>query len=406
MHDTYVARQPIFNARRQTLGYEILFRNGEHNAYPVHIDSNRATYRLIVENFLSLGINPTLRGSRCFINFPYQSLLNRLPLSLPRKNIVVEVLETCPPTDELYAALRELAQQGYLIALDDFIYSPQWERFLPFVHIIKVDIQELGLQAACDFIARRRAQGCQRKYLAEKVETEAEYIEARRCGFSFFQGFFFSQPHLVKQRYFSPEQMIVMELFQEVCQPVVDFEKVESIVAQDVVVSYQLLKFVNVMSDKLEVSISSFRQALVYLGQDKLKTFVSLAIASFVSAKKPNALYRLSLQRAQFCALMSRSAPFLEYQEQAFLIGLFSILDALLDVSLDHLVSQLPLSDTIKQALLQRQGPLGVLLSIEECFERGDWQGVNHGCVKLNIPPQAVLKKLAEAQHWSHHFNR
>ncbi len=406
MHDTYVARQPIFNARRQTLGYEILFRNGENNAYPADIDPNRATYRLIVENFLSLGTNPAMRGSRCFINFPYQSLLNRLPLSLPRKEIVVEVLESCPPNDELFAALQELHHRGYHVALDDFVYTPQWERFLPLVQIIKIDIQQVGLDAACEFVTRRLGQGCKRKYLAEKIETEQEYVRARSAGFSFFQGFFFSKPLLVKQRYFSPEQMVVMELFQEVCKPVVDFEKVESIVSKDVAVSYQLIKFVNAMSDRLEVSISSFRQALVYLGQDKLKTFVSLAIASYISSTKPPALFDLSLQRAQFCLLMARDNPFREFHDQAFLIGLFSILDALLDLSLEQLVGQLPLTETIKSALLAREGPLGTLLSIEECFERGDWQGVSRGCQSLKLPTHIVLKKLTEAQHWSHNFRR
>ncbi|WP_456296551.1 EAL domain-containing protein [Vibrio sp. AK197] len=404
MHDTYVARQPIFNARRQTLGYEILFRNGENNAFPHHIDSNRATYRLVAENFLSLGTNAAIRGSRCFINFPYQSLINRLPLSLPRQELVVEVLENCPPTDELYDALQELYHQGYMVALDDFVYGPQWERFLPFVQIIKIDIQELGIEAACDFVRRRLEHGCKRKYLAEKVETEQEFLLARSAGFHFFQGFFFSQPQLLKQRYFSPEHLIVMELFQEVCKPMVDFEKVENIVAKDVAVSYQLLKFVNAMSDRLEVSISSFRQALVYLGQDKLKTFVSLAVASFISAKKPRALYHLALQRAQFCLLMSRQAPFEQYRDQAFLIGLFSILDALLDLSLPQLVEQLPLSDEIKRALLEREGPLGQLLTIEASFEQGDWEEVERLCVVLGVDPQRVLNALMDAQMWSHQF--
>ncbi len=154
-----------------------------------------------------------------------------------------------------------------------------------------------------------------------------------------------------------PATTWLWELYQEVCKPVVDFEKVESIVSKDVAVSYQLIKFVNAMSDRLEVSISSFRQALVYLGQDKLKTFVSLAIASYISSTKPRALFDLSLQRAQFCLLMARDNPFREFHDQAFLIGLFSILDALLDLSLEQLVGQLPLTETIKSALLAREGP-------------------------------------------------
>ena len=197
-----------------------------------------------------------------------------------------------------------------------------------------------------------------------------------------------------------------MELFKEVCQPEVDFVKVEKIVAKDVSLSYQLLRFVNTMSDRLEVSISSFRQALIYLGQDKLKIFVSLAVASFISTKKPKELYNLSLQRAQFCQLMSKDNPFDQYRDQAFLIGLFSMLDALIDVSLPELVGQLPLCSSIKRALLERQGPYGQLLQLEECYERADWYGLQNACQQLNISIDEVMPKISEAQRWSQDINR
>ncbi|MFB9213907.1 EAL and HDOD domain-containing protein [Vibrio sinaloensis] len=404
--DTYVARQPILNAKRHTLGYELLFRDGEKNAYPSHIDSNRATYRLIVENFLSLGTNPAIETSRCFINFPQESLLRELPMVLPKDKVVIEVLETCTPNDELYLAIRKLSRAGYLIALDDFVYSPEWERFLPFVQIVKLDIMAMGLDAACDFVRQRLAKGVKRKFLAERVETEEEFIAARSAGFSFFQGYFFGKPEISRQGYLSPEQLIAMELFKEVCQPEVDFIKVERIVAKDVSLSYQLLRFVNTMSDRLEVTISSFRQALIYLGQDKLKIFVSLAVASFISTKKPKELYNLSLQRAQFCLLMAKDNPFNQYRDQAFLIGLFSMLDALIDVSLPELVSQLPLCASIKRALLERQGPYGQLLQLEECYERADWYGLQNACQQLNISLDEVMPRISEAQRWSQDINR
>lgn len=406
MQHTYVARQPILNSKRQTLGYELLFRDGERNAFPANVDSNRATYRLIVENFLSIGMNPSLPTSRCFINFPYQSLIRRLPLSLPKEQIVVEVLENCPPDDDLFEAIKELSQRGYLIALDDFVYNLEWERFLPYVHIVKLDLMALGLEQACDYVKMRKAQGVKRRFLAERVETEQEFLAARAAGFTFFQGYFFSKPEMIKQSYVSPEQVIAMELFQEVCKAEVNYVKVEQIVAKDVALSYKLLRFVNTMSDRLEVSISSFRQALVYLGQDKLKLFVSLAVASFVSAKKPAELYNLSLQRAQFCMLMSRTQAFNQYREQAFLVGLFSMLDALLDTSLEHLVSQLPLSEDIKSALLERKGPFGALLNVEECYEKADWQGVQKGCKELGINVEDVIHNLSAAQRWSQDLKR
>ncbi|RJX65285.1 HDOD domain-containing protein [Vibrio sinensis] len=401
MRKTYVARQPILNARRQTLGYELLFRDGEHNAYPAHVDSNRATYRLIAENFLSIGVNPAISYSRCFVNFPYQSLVRRLPTCLPKDSIVVEVLETCEPTDELYQAVKELNASGYIIALDDFVYSADWERFLPYVHIVKIDVMAMGLSAACEFVKQRIAQGSRRKYLAERIETEEEFIVARSAGFTFFQGYFFSKPQLIQRRYISPEQVIAMELFREVCCQDVNFERVEAIISKDVTLSYKLLKFVNTLSDRLEVPISSFHQALVYLGQDRLKMFVSLSVASFVSSKKPKELYSLSLQRAQFCLLMSNHYPLRQQSDQAFLIGLFSILDALFDVSLEHILEQLPLASSVKQALLERKGPYGLLLSIQEHYESGNWQGMQKNCQALDLTLEDIMPNISAAQKWS-----
>lgn len=405
IQETYVARQPILNAKRQTLGYELLFRDGESNAYPDHVDTNRATYRLIAENFLSVGTNPSLATSRCFINFPHRSLVRLLPLSLPKEQIVVEVLETCVPNDELLNAIKHLHSEGYLIALDDFVYKPEWERFLPYVQIVKIDIMATGLEASCALVKERLAQGVKRKFLAERVETEQEFLATRSAGFSFFQGYFFSKPQIVRQRYVSPQHVLAMELFKEVCKPEVDFVKVERIVARDAALSYKLLRFVNTMSNRLEVPISSFRQALVYLGQDRLKIFVSLAVASFVSVSKPKEIYTLCLQRAQFFLLMANDSPFNQFREQAFLIGLLSLLDSMLDVSLKDLVEPLPLSAAIKVALLERQGPYGGLLKLEECYESADWQGMEAMCEQLNLSLGDVMPRISQAQRWSQELN-
>ncbi|ASI97886.1 EAL and HDOD domain-containing protein [Vibrio rotiferianus] len=404
MNTTYVARQPIFNRKRQTLGYELLFRDGERNAYPSHIDSNRATYRLIVENFLSVGTNPVIASSRCFINFPHQSLVRRLPRSLPKNKIVIEVLETCRPTDDLLDAIREFYREGYLIALDDFTLTQEWRRFLPYVHIVKLDIMAMGLDKACELVKSHLEKRVKYHFLAERVETEEEFEATKEAGFKFFQGYFFSQPLISQTKYVSPEQVLALKLFREVCVPDPDFDRIESIITQDVALSYKLLRFVNTQSSNLEVAITSFRQALIYLGQEKLKMFVSLVVASYISSNKPRELYNLSLQRAQFCQLMSSYQPFSHLNEQGFMVGLLSILDAMLDLSVDSLVEQLPLSPALKQALLHREGAYGALIALEECYERADWNGVEKFSQQLGLSFDDVKSQLGEAVRLSQTF--
>jgi EAL and modified HD-GYP domain-containing signal transduction protein len=165
-----------------------------------------------------------------------------------------------------------------------------------------------------------------------------------------------------------------------------------------------LLRFVNTQSSNLEVAITSFRQALIYLGQEKLKMFVSLVVASYISSNKPRELYNLSLQRAQFCQLMSSYQPFSHLNEQGFMVGLLSILDAMLDLSVDSLVEQLPLSPALKQALLHREGAYGALIALEECYERADWNGVEKFSQQLGLSFDDVKSQLGEAVRLSQTF--
>ena len=211
---------------------------------------------------------------------------------------------------------------------------------------------------------------------------------------------------MIETKYVSPEHAVALELFREVCQREPDFDRIEKIISQDVTLSYKLLKFVNTQSTRLEVKIASVRQALIYLGQDKLKIFVSLVVASYISVRKPRELYNLSLQRAQFCELMSRRHPFSRHHEQGFMIGLLSILDAMMDLSVDTLVGSLPLSDVVKQALLHREGAYGDLIALEECFEQADWSGIEQISEKLGLSMDEVKYELIEAQRWSQELSQ
>ncbi|MCE0493544.1 EAL and HDOD domain-containing protein [Vibrio salinus] len=402
MEYTYVARQPILNKKLITLGYELLFRDGEENSFPDNISSDRATYRLIVENFMTIGHNPNLDYSRCFINFPYASLIRRLPFSLPKQSIVIEVLETCKPTDELFEAIRELYRNGYLIALDDFVYDKRWERFIPYAHVIKIDIMDWGIDRACQFVRKQLENHCKNRFLAEKVETEEEFLKAKKAGFMYFQGFFFKKPEVVKQKYVGPEQMTAMALFQELSKEDVNFSRLEKIISQDVALSYKLLHFVNTMSERPHVKLNSFKQALVYLGEDRIKMFVSLTVASYISVNKPRELYYVAIQRAKFCQLvMTRNSIFNLYREQAFLIGLFSILDAFLDSPMSVLIAELPLDTEIKLALESHIGKLGKLLDIQESFENADWENIEFLCGELSLSTEDVTHYLYDAQCWS-----
>ncbi len=395
----YVARQPILNRKKQTIGYELLFRDGETNAFP-DMEANQATCRLLVENFMSAGSNPALESPRSFINFPQESLISLVPTAFPKRKIVVEVLEICIPNDELFSAIKHLHRMGYIIALDDFSLDAEWDRFLPYSHIVKLDIMQLGIDVACDYVKKKKQQGCKRHYLAERVETYEEFEQAFQVGFHFYQGYFFSKPQIIKNRVVKPEEVLTMQLFQEVCREDVNFTRVEQLIAQDVSLSYQLLKFVNTASVRLEKPISSFKQALVYLGEEQIKMFVTLVATAHAAINKPKELYKQSLVKGRFCELMICRCQNGTPGQQAFIVGLFSLLDALLDRKLDDVLEQLSLTDEIEQAILLRAGLLGSMLELYESIKSGDWEQLDKTSRLLGFSPKMVEKTYQEAETW------
>ena len=395
---SYVARQPIFNRRQQTIGHELLFRNGECNAFPA-IDADEATCRLVLENYMAIGNEHIFKGQRNFINFPYRCLINLMPLLLPKNKVVIEILETCIPDDELFLAIKHLHHKGYIIALDDFEYDVRWQRFFCYVHIIKLDLLMLGVDKACDFVRNNRHMKV--KFLAEKVESYDDFQVALAAGFDLFQGYYFSHPELLKRRKVAASELTTIQLLQAISAEPVNFSDIEMIISSDVSLSYLLLRYVNNANRRLIEPISSFHQALVYLGEDKLRMFVGVVATAHAALDKPKALYVLSLQRAKMCEKLVHYSSLMIPPEQAFLAGMFSLLDALLDSSLADLLVLLKLQPHIHIALLSRQGELGVVLNLVDAFDKADWQQVMLACTELGLSEQQVQDSYLQAVAWA-----
>ncbi|MCD9507058.1 EAL and HDOD domain-containing protein [Photobacterium phosphoreum] len=394
----YVARQPIFNRRQQTIGHELLFRDGECNAFPA-IDANEATCRLVLENYMAIGDDLAYKGQRNFINFPHSCLVNLIPLLLPKNKVVIEILETCTPDDELFLAIKHLHHKGYIIALDDFEYDVRWHRFFRFVHIIKLDLLMLGLNNACDFVRNNRHMKV--KFLAEKVESYDDFQVSLAAGFDLFQGYYFSRPELLKRRKVAPSELTTIQLLQAVSAEPVNFTDIETIISSDVSLSYLLLRYVNQTNQRLVEPISSFHQALVYLGEEKLRMFVGVVATAHAALDKPKALYALSLQRAKMCEILVDYSPLEILSQQAFLAGMFSLLDALLDSSLAELLGLLKLQPNIQAALLHRQGELGQVLNLVDAFDKADWRQVARECCRLGLSEQQVQDSYLRAVTWA-----
>lgn len=392
---SYVARQPILDTDKNTIGYELLFRDGPNNAFP-DTEPEQATSRLLSDQFLNSYYYAA--GEKLgFVNFPYESLIKLLPTLFHKDTIIVEILEGCEPTDELLQAVIALYKKGYKLALDDFIPDPRWKRFLPYINIIKFDIRVFPLEKAKVFI--HRSLGYKIKFLAEKVETYEEFQQAKGIGFDYFQGYFFSKPEMLQQRSIESYQLSVFQLCKEVSVSNVDYSAVEKLVVSDVSLSYKLLKCVN-SSSVISQPITSFKQALVYLGQDKLRRFIYLVALAHISQHKPPSLYSLSIQRARICEQLVSQGFLKEKSSQAYLMGMFSLLESLLDQPLTLLLSRLPISNEVKLALTEGKGELGYLLMAVQAYEKADWEQVSHYCKVLNISEELIASQYSESVKW------
>lgn len=396
MKYSYIARQPILDSHKRTVGYELLFRDGPKNTFP-EIDPDLATSRLLSDHFLSTHYS-TLGNKLGFVNFPYQSLINRVPTLFPADNLIVEVLEDCAPTQELLHAIREMAAKGYRIALDDFVPSVEWKAFLPFVSIIKFDIQQFPIDKAAKFIAKLKHTKID--FLAEKVETHQEFEQAKQAGFDLFQGYFFSKPEMIQRRALEPAFLTIVHLIKEIAKPQIDYTTLEELVSKDVTLSFKLLAFVN-SSALISAKIQSFRQALVYLGEERLRKFISLVAIASTHESKPDYLYGLSIQRARYCELLFSYCDSDVEPGSAFLTGMFSLLDSLLDQPMDLLMEKMPIDNAVKVALKNGDGLLGDILAVTRAYEKGDWDQVALVNQRLGLPADTLSQCYDSAVQWT-----
>ncbi len=398
----FIARQPIFSRKKKLFGYELLHRTTGDNMFP-QVDGDTATSNLLINTFLTIGLDKIVSSSWALINFTEQHLLDRTALNLPPEKVIVEILEHVRPTTKVLEACRELKDKGYVLALDDFVFTEGLEPLIELADIIKIDFQELSLTE----IERQheRLRKSRVKFLAEKIETYDQFDAAMQMGYSYFQGYFFSQPEMMKDREIPAFKISQLTLLAEVNKKDVDLRKIEQLIAPDVGMSYKMLRYINSAYFSLINEVTSIRYALSYLGESGTRQFVSLASASELAADKPDELLRVSIIRARLCELLATYSGRKQESPEMFLLGLFSLLHAMLDMSMENIMERLPLSKDIKMALVEESGPFSPYLETVIAYENGDWQTFQQRMETINVEPEEMLNAYLDAVSWADLFS-
>lgn len=395
----YAARQPILDQAKNVYAYELLFRDGISNIFP-DIDGDEATSKMIDASKFSLGISEFTSGYPAFINFTMETLSQGYPLMLNTDEVVIEILETVKPGKKLLALCKDLYEKGYTIALDDYIHQNVWEHFYPYIKIIKIDWQNTSSDGIQE-IAQAIVNFPHIKLLAEKVETYEEYNAALELGCEYFQGFFFAKPEMVKTKSLSPSQLSMAELLYETSKKDLNLASITSIFERDVSLSYKLLRYANAPIFKRGRKISTIKQALVILGSLELKRFLGFIFASNVNPNKPTELIKAAMSRAKFSELISHDLPGQHDSEHAFLTGLLSLIDALLDEEISSILAKLPLSQDIKDTLIKREGDLAKVIMLLEDIEKAQWDETTTLIEALKLDKKVVIEHYNQALIWA-----
>lgn len=396
----HIARQPIFDTKLNVFGYELLFRNSFVNSYDT-FDGDQATLDVITNSFLLIGIDTLTHGKKAFINFTANSLKNNIPAMLPKELIGVEVLEDIIPDEEIIKACKTLKKNGYLLILDDFVFAPEYLPLVEITDIIKVDFRTTSPAEQKQIIQRLRSYPI--KFLAEKVETQEEFRAAVQMGYSYFQGYFFCKPLVVSGKTLPSYKTNYLRILGEINKPELDFKKIESIIKQDVSLSYKLLKFINSSIFCFKTKISSLQHALTLLGQKELAKWISLISLKGVADDKPGELILNSLIRARFAEKLASAKMSKQLASDAFLMGMLSHIDVLLDRPLTAVLAEISLDENIKQALLENQhNQFYILYKLIRTYEAGNWEEYSKYVDKFGLDEHDVLKAYRESLIWAH----
>jgi EAL and modified HD-GYP domain-containing signal transduction protein len=399
--DVFVARQAIFDRTLKIYGYELLFRSRLTDSYDGHDDA-LATLQVIANSFLTIGASKVLGGGQAFINCPQSLLSDERIEMLPRSTTVIEILESIKPEPEAIAACRQLKDLGFRLALDDFTGQDGYEGFIELADFIKVDFRAVTIAARASICSKYGKRGI--RMLAEKVETRKEFQEALDFGYDYYQGHFFARPSITTGREITGYKLNYLNILKEIHQPEIDHRHITELIQFEVSLTHRLLRFVNSAAFERSSRVKSIREAVTLLGDDGIRKWVWLAALPELASNKPGELIVSAAVRARFCELIAPLARLASRESDLFLMGMLSLLDAMLDRPLAELLAELNLAGDMQEGLLSLESPdngVASVYSMVRAYEAADWTTLDTCAERLRIPREQLPDLYLQSTVWA-----
>jgi EAL and modified HD-GYP domain-containing signal transduction protein len=395
---SFIARQPILDAQQRVFGYELLFRSGWENYFTGGSDVDAAT-RQMIDTTMFQGLETLVHGTRAFVNCNREALVSRLVTVLPPASTVLEILEGIAVDDEVLDACLELKAMGYQLALDDFVPGTSIDRLIPLADYVKLDLR------ACSQIHLREIQGQLRHstaiLLAEKVEDETEFKLAVAAGYKLFQGYFFAKPKIIASHEIAANRLVYLRLLAAVSESTTDRDEIERLVMADTSICFRLLRLVNSAGFGMRGRITSVRQALMMIGDKEFRKLVTVAAATCFGkgGDSAQALTTLCLHRARFCELLAPHAG--QAAGEQYLIGMLSVVDAMLNVTMDRVIKVMPLRAAAADTLLRQESSVDLPLRLVQLYEQSDWESCAGFCRELRISEARLSELYFDSLQWA-----
>ena len=397
----FLGRQPILDRTQQIVGFELLFRSAESLHCANILDLQAASASVIVNALSEFGFQDVLGRHRGFFNVTHEMLMSDALELLPKDRVVIELLETIIAAEDVAERCRTLKALGFTLALDDHVYSPSFHAIYQLVDIVKVDVLEVPAAALPEMVGKLRAWPL--TLLAEKVESAEQYALCSGLGFDLFQGYYFARPVVLRQNKVDVVKIAMLQLMKQVMAET-ELAEIEETFKQNPGLTYNLLRLVNSVAIGLRVRIKTLRHALMVLGLEQLKRWITLALYACNDNGVQSPLLEMAAMRGKLMELLVGSLPAnggKEHADRAFMAGILSLIDVLFEVPMDELVGKLNLVDDVRSALLDRSGALGRLLVLAENLERADFAGVNEQLDHCGISFDQLLSAQLETIAWS-----
>jgi EAL and modified HD-GYP domain-containing signal transduction protein len=388
----FIGRQPIISGDKSIFGYEILFRSADENSANVDVSQNLSATANVLENIYDIGLKTLMGEKLAFINVTPDVLKKGMTELLPKDRIVLEILETSKINDNAVSMIQEFKNKGFGIALDDFVYTEEWEPLLQFADYVKLDVKQYSKAEIKEMLLLLKVYGM--KFIAEKVETDEDFQFYKNLGFNLFQGYFFQKPTVLSSATIDPDYITLISIFNAF-QNNVDIEEIEILFKMAPDLIYRLLTLINSVAYEFIAKISSVKQAIALLGYDNVSRWIlTIVLAHKRSDFRSDPLLEAAMIKGRMMEDICSKFISEGLSDKAFLAGMLSLVNVILGISLKDLFNRITIDTLIHNALIDHKGKLGELVELMDAFNNDDY--VLAAAILKKINPAASISDIFE----------